>query len=96
MYSSTTIHIKNLSADDVKTLNKLSSMIAELYNNCINFIKSNYENNNYNELIDKYKDSNKVIVMTTQVPNEGSDIAIYQVGHQLKKKANILVKVHQS
>ena len=50
----------------------------------------NYENNNYNELIDKYKDSNKVIVMTTQVPNEGSDIAIYQVGHQLKKKANIL------
>jgi len=47
MYSSTTIHIKNLSADDIKTLNLLSSMIAELYNNCINFIKSNYENDNY-------------------------------------------------
>ena len=47
MYSSTTIHIKNLSANDIKTLNLLSSMIAELYNNCINFIKSNYENDNY-------------------------------------------------
>ena len=28
--------------------------------------------------------------MTTQVPNEGSDFAIYKVGHQLKKKNNIL------
>ena len=28
--------------------------------------------------------------MTTQVPNEGSDIAIYQVGHYLKQNQNIL------
>ena len=49
-----------------------------------------YESNDFNALIDKYKDSNKVIVMTTQVPNEGSDIAIYQVGHKLKKIPNIL------
>ena len=47
MYSSTTIHIKNLSEDDIKALNQLSSMIAELYNNCIDFIKRNYENYNY-------------------------------------------------
>ena len=28
--------------------------------------------------------------MTTQVPNEGSDIAICQVGHYLKQNPNIL------
>lgn len=49
-----------------------------------------YEDDDYNKLIDKYEKENKIIVMTTQVPNEGSDIAIYKVGHQLKKKNNIL------
>ena len=49
-----------------------------------------YEGDDYNKLIDKYEKENKIIVMTTQVPNEGSDIAIYKVGHQLKKKNNIL------
>ena len=28
--------------------------------------------------------------MTTQVPNEGSDIAIYAVGHILKENNNVL------
>ena len=43
-----------------------------------------------NEIIDKYTKMGKIIIMTTQVPNEGSDIAIYQVGHYLKQNPNVL------
>lgn len=50
----------------------------------------NYKNSNFNEIIEKYTKLGKIIVMTTQVPNEGSDIAIYQVGHYLKQNPNIL------
>ena len=32
----------------------------------------------------------KFIVMTTQVPNEGSDLSVYRVGHVLKNSATIL------
>ena len=32
----------------------------------------------------------KTIVMTTQVPSEGSDMTIYQVGHQIKKEYDII------
>lgn len=32
----------------------------------------------------------KTVVMTTQVPNEGSDMTIYKVGHELKNKVHIL------
>ena len=49
-----------------------------------------YEDKCFNTLVDKYSKLGKIIVMTTQVPNEGSDIAIYQVGHYLKKNPNIL------
>ncbi|MBQ8292735.1 MAG: asparaginase [Bacilli bacterium] len=50
----------------------------------------NYEGNRFNEIIEKYTLMGKVIVMTTQVPNEGSDIAVYNVGHYLKQNPNIL------
>ena len=49
-----------------------------------------YEDKSFNDLIEKYSKLGKIIVMTTQVPNEGSDIAIYQVGHYLKQNPNIL------
>ena len=49
-----------------------------------------YEGNKFNEVIEKYTSLGKIIVMTTQVPNEGSDIAIYQVGHYLKQNKHIL------
>lgn len=49
-----------------------------------------YDNHSYNELIEKYTKLSKIVVMTTQVPNEGSDIAIYQVGHYLKQNPNVL------
>ena len=50
----------------------------------------NYDHSNYNKLIDKYTKLGKVIIMSTQVPNEGSDIAVYQVGHFLKENEYVL------
>ena len=44
----------------------------------------------YNDLINKYAKLGKIVVMTTQVPNEGSDIAIYKVGHYLKQIPSVL------
>jgi len=32
----------------------------------------------------------KPIVMTTQVPNDGSDLGLYKVGHRLKQEPNVL------
>ena len=49
-----------------------------------------YDESNYNKLIDKYTKLGKVIIMSTQVPNEGSDIAVYQVGHYLKQNEYVL------
>lgn len=49
-----------------------------------------YEDSSFHEVIEKYTKLGKIIVMTTQVPNEGSDIAIYQVGHYLKQNNNVL------
>lgn len=49
-----------------------------------------YDGGYFNEVVEKYTALGKVIVMTTQVPNEGSDIAIYKVGHYLKQNPSIL------
>lgn len=48
------------------------------------------EQYHYYEEIEKWLGYGKTIVMTTQVPNEGSELNIYQVGHNLKKDFNIL------
>jgi L-asparaginase len=48
---------------------------------------SNYH---YLDIIQKWIDQGKTVVMTTQVPNEGSDMNIYQVGHELKNKVSII------
>jgi L-asparaginase len=42
------------------------------------------------EVIREWTEKGKTIVMTTQVPNEGSDMNIYKIGHDLKNKVNIL------
>ncbi len=42
------------------------------------------------EIIREWTEKGKIIVMTTQVPNEGSDMTIYKVGHDLKKRVSIL------
>ena len=49
-----------------------------------------YEEQSFNDIVEKYTKLGKIVVMTTQVPNEGSDIAIYQVGHYLKQNPNVL------
>ena len=40
-------------------------------------------------LMDRYS-TNKIIVMTTQVPQEGSDIGVYQVGMRIREKLDVL------
>lgn len=40
--------------------------------------------------IEKTLENGKTVVLTTQVPNEGSDLSVYHVGNVLKKKAAIL------
>lgn len=40
--------------------------------------------------IEKALNNGKIIVLTTQVPNEGSDISVYHVGNVLKKNYRIL------
>ena len=42
------------------------------------------------EEIEKWRDKNKTIVMTTQVPNEGSNMEVYKVGYGSKKEYNML------
>ncbi len=49
--------------------------------------KPNYS---YFDIIKKWNSKNKIFVMTTQVPNEGSDMTVYKVGHNLKRDLNIL------
>jgi L-asparaginase len=44
----------------------------------------------YFEVINHWIGKGKTVVMTTQVPNEGSDMEIYKVGHELKSRVNIL------
>jgi L-asparaginase len=44
----------------------------------------------YFEVIKDAIEKGKTVVMTTQVPNEGSDMTIYKVGHELKNKVSIL------
>ena len=50
----------------------------------------NYDDRSFNDLVEKYTKQGKIVVMTTQVPNEGSDIAVYQVGHYLKENEYVL------
>ncbi len=44
----------------------------------------------YFDIIKHWIAEGKTVVMTTQVPNEGSDMSIYMVGHELKNKLNII------
>ena len=48
-----------------------------------------YENTRFNQIVKEYTEKGKIVVMTTQVPNEGSDIAVYKVGHFLKGIENV-------
>ncbi len=68
-------------------LNKYDALIIESFG--VGGLPS-FDGAYFNELISKYTSLGKIVVMTTQVPNEGSDIAIYKVGHYLKQMSNVL------
>ena len=68
-------------------LNKYDALIIESFG--VGGIPT-YEGQDFNALISKYTKLGKIIVMTTQVQNEGSDIAVYKVGNHLKSNPNIL------
>lgn len=50
----------------------------------------NYPNDPLNKALDQFLSDGKYLIMTTQVTFDGSDIGIYNVGHQLKQKTNTL------
>lgn len=49
-----------------------------------------YDNDRFLETVIGGIQAGKVIIMTTQVQNEGSDLAVYNVGHRLKGWRNVL------
>lgn len=49
-----------------------------------------YDSDKFIEIIKNAISKGKVIIMTTQVQNEGSDLAVYNVGHRLKGWSNVL------
>ena len=49
-----------------------------------------YQNSSYLSAIEDWIASGKLIVMTTQVPLEGSDMEVYQVGYRAKKDYQVL------
>ena len=40
--------------------------------------------------LDSLVQAGKTVVMATQVPQEGSDLSVYQVGHRLKERYRLL------
>lgn len=48
------------------------------------------ENNSFVEVVKKYQHKGKVLLMTTQVLNDGSDMSVYQVGNAIKQSSHML------
>lgn len=48
------------------------------------------EDNHFHKVIDRWTQKGKIVVMTTQVPNEGSDMTVYKVGHKLKEQLHVM------
>ena len=49
-----------------------------------------YEGEDFFSVVRHYTAQGKIVVMTTQVANEGSDLAVYRVGHGLKSETGVL------
>lgn len=49
-----------------------------------------YDDADFSEAIRGFLDAGKTIVMTTQVPHEGSDMTVYEVGHIVKTRFDLL------
>ncbi len=48
-----------------------------------------YGDGSFREAIRKWTAAGRMVVMATQVPNEGSDMSVYEVGHAVKNEYNI-------
>lgn len=48
-----------------------------------------YGDGSFRDAIRKWTAAGKVVVMATQVPNEGSDMSVYEVGHAVKNEYSI-------
>ena len=48
------------------------------------------ESGGFYDCVREWMDKGKLIVLTTQVANEGSDVAVYHVGHALKNELSVL------
>ena len=48
-----------------------------------------YGDGSFREAVGKWTSVGKEVVMATQVPNEGSDMSVYEVGHAVKNAFNI-------
>ena len=49
-----------------------------------------YSDDKLFEVVRRYTERGKFLVVTTQVQNEGSDLSVYQVGHRLKDDPHVL------
>ena len=49
-----------------------------------------YDNESFMDAIADWISSGKTIIMTTQVPHEGSDMSVYMVGQVIKKKYKLM------
>lgn len=49
-----------------------------------------YEGADFYRCVREYTARGRLVVMTTQVSNEGSDLAVYHVGHRLKSERGVL------
>ena len=49
-----------------------------------------YSDDGLFDVIRRYTAAGKIIVVTTQVQNEGSDLSVYSVGHRLKESRGVL------
>jgi L-asparaginase len=49
-----------------------------------------YDYADFYACIRRHTAKGKLVIMTTQVSNEGSDLAVYHVGHRLKSEAGVL------
>ena len=49
-----------------------------------------YENERFIEAIEDWIASGRTIVMSTQVPHEGSDMTVYEVGYNVKKRFGLI------
>ena len=48
------------------------------------------ESGDYYRRVEYWKNQGKLVILTTQVENEGSDLAVYHVGHRLKNDLGVL------